>query len=367
MKIGINKVIILKCKNYSEELIFENLKEAINLFKFKNIPEKILIKPNMLSARRPEEGVTTHPYIISSLIKIFKDSKLIIGDSPASISKPIEEYWEKCGYKEIAEKYDIPLKKFESSIPLEINVKNKIYKIPVASFINEFSIINAAKFKTHNLTILTLGIKNLYGLIPGIVKSILHTKFINPYDFSYFLVEFYKKIEEKIFLTVVDGIIGMEGDGPSSGNLREIGYIIIGEKPIYVDYVCCKLIGIEPERVDFIKIYKEKYEFEEPEIIGDWEEIKNFKLPSTKKYFFIKNRFFSKFLIPFSKVFKIVPYIDTKKCKKCYACYNVCPTKAISKGLKFNRKKCILCLCCFEVCEYEAVKMKKSFIAKFFT
>jgi uncharacterized protein (DUF362 family)/NAD-dependent dihydropyrimidine dehydrogenase PreA subunit len=362
-----NRVILLKCESYNEEEIYEVLKKAVDLFEFKKIPEKILIKPNMLSARRPEEGVTTHPYIISSLIKIFKDKKLVIGDSPANIEKPIEEYWEKCGYKEIAEKYNIPLKKFESSIPLEVNVKNKIYKIPVTSFINEFSIINVPKFKTHNLTTLTLGIKNLYGLIPGITKSILHSKFINPYDFSYFLVEFYKKIEEKIFLTVVDGITGMEGDGPSSGKLRKIGYIIVGERPFYVDYVCCKLIGIEPERVDFIKIYKEKYGFEEPEVIGDFEKIKNFKLPSTKKYFFIKNKFFSKFLIPISKVFKIIPYIDEEECKKCYGCYNICPVKAISKDLKFDRKKCILCFCCYEVCPYKAVKMKKSFIARFFT
>ncbi len=362
-----NKIFVLKCESYSQDLIYERLKKAVDLLEFKNIPEKILIKPNMLSARRPEEGVTTHPSIISSLIRIFKDKKIIIGDSPANIEKPIEEYWQKCGYKEIAEKYNVPLKKFESSIPLEIVIKNKIYKIPITSLIDEFSIINVPKFKTHNLTTLTLGIKNLYGLIPGITKSILHSKFINPYDFSYFLVEFYKKIEEKIFLTVVDGIIGMEGDGPSSGKLRKIEYIIVGEKPVYVDYACCKLIGIEPEKVDFMKIYKERYEFEDVEIIGDFEEIKNFQLPSTKKYFFIKNRFFSKFLIPLSKVFKIIPYIDEKKCKRCYACFNVCPVKAISNDLKFNRKKCILCFCCFEVCPYKAVKMKKSFIARFFT
>ena len=362
-----NKVIVLKCENYDQDLIYEKLKKAVDLLKLKNITEKILIKPNMLSARSPEEGVTTHPFIISSLIRIFKDKKIIIGDSPANIEKPIEEYWRKCGYKEIAEKYNIPLKKFENSIPLEISVKNKNYTIPATSFINEFSIINVPKFKTHNLTTLTLGIKNLYGLIPGITKSILHSKFINPYDFSYFLVEFYKKIEEKIFLTVVDGIVGMEGDGPSSGKLRKIGYIIVGEKPIYVDYVCCKLIKIEPEKVDFIKIYKERYGFEEPEIVGDFEEIKNFQLPSTKKYFFIKNKFFSKFLIPLSKFFKIIPYIDEKNCKRCYACYNVCPVKAISKDLKFYRKKCILCFCCFEVCPYKAVKMKKSFIARIFT
>ncbi|HOK56665.1 MAG TPA: DUF362 domain-containing protein [bacterium] len=361
------EVIILECKDYSVDLIYEKLKKGIELLKINKIPEKILIKPNMLSARQPEEGVTTHPAIISALIEIFKNKKIIIGDSPAGISKPIEEYWEKCGYKEIGDKYKIELKKFENSFPLDICVNNKVYKIPVTSLLNDFSILNAPKFKTHNLTTITVGVKNLYGLIPGIIKSYLHSKFITPYEFSFFLIEFYKKIEEKIFLTVVDGITGMEGDGPSAGNLRNIGYLIIGEKPIYVDYACCKLIGIKPEKVDFIEIYMDKYGIEKPEIIGDFKEIKNFQLPSTKKYFFIRNKLLSKFILPIAKFFKIAPVIDKKKCKKCFTCYNICPVKAISNDLKFNRKKCILCLCCFEVCPYKAIEIKKSFIARIFT
>ncbi|MCM8817976.1 MAG: DUF362 domain-containing protein [Candidatus Omnitrophica bacterium] len=362
------KIVILKCDNYDENLVYEKLNNGIKLLNLKNIPNKILIKPNMLSARKPEKGVTTHPSVISSLIKFFQNREIIIGDSPANYFKSIEEYWEQCGYKKISEKYNIHLKKFENSLFVEISINDKNYKIPITSLIKDYYILNVPKFKTHNLTTLTLGVKNLYGLIPGITKSILHSKFINPYDFSLFLVEFYKKIEDKIFLTVVDGIIGMEGEGPSSGTLRNFGYIIIGEKPIYVDYVCCLLAGISPEKVDFIKIYKEKCKINEIEIIGDkFEKIKNFKLPSTKRYFFIKNKFLSKIISPVGKLFKIIPSINKKKCKRCYACVNICPVKAISNDLKFNRKKCILCFCCFEVCLYKAVEVKKSFIARFLT
>ncbi|MCS7180371.1 MAG: DUF362 domain-containing protein, partial [bacterium] len=262
------KVIILECTEYEKDLIYKKIEEGIKLLESKNSPKKILIKPNMLSARIPEESVTTHPSVLSAIIEIFRDRKIIIGDSPAGMTIPIEKYWEKCGYKELAKKYRVGLKKFEESIPLEIIIKERKIIVPITSFIKEYSILNVPKFKTHNLTTLTLGIKNLYGLIPGIKKSLLHTQFISSYDFSVFLIEFYKKIEDKISLTVVDGIIGMEGNGPSSGKLRNIGYIIIGEKPIDVDYVCCKLVGIEPERLDFKKIYIDKYEFSEPEIIG---------------------------------------------------------------------------------------------------
>jgi ferredoxin len=66
----------------------------------------------------------------------------------------------------------------------------------------------------------------------------------------------------------------------------------------------------------------------------------------------------------------IVPGPASKKlaeeeCKKCYGCYNICPVKAISKDLKFDRKKCILCFCCYEVCPYKAVKMKKVLLQDF--
>lgn len=363
-----DKVVVLKCESYSEDLIYEKLKRGIELLDLKNIPEKILLKPNMLSARNPNEGVTTHPTLISGLIKIFENKKLIIGDSPANALKPIEEYWENCGYLEISKKYNVELKKFDDFLIIDLNVNGKKCKIPVTKLIKEYKVLNIPKFKTHNLTTLTIGIKNLYGLIPGMTKSILHSKFINPYDFSSFLIEFYKKIEENIFLTVVDAIIIMEGDGPSSGELRKAGYIIIGESPVYVDYFCCLLASINPENIDFIKIYKEKYKLKEPEIIGDnFEVLKNFKLPSTKKYFLIKNKFFSKLLLPISKFFKIIPVINLQKCKKCYSCVNVCPVKSISKNLKFDRKKCILCFCCFEVCPYKAIKIKKSLIAKILT
>lgn len=362
------KVIILKCDEYDKEKIKEKIKTAIDLLNLK-IPEKIIIKPNMLSAREPDKGITTHPIIISAIIEILKNySEIIIGDSPANVSKPIEEYWEKCGYKEISERYNIPLKKFDISIPLSILIKEKEYKVPITSIINEYKVLNVAKFKTHNLTTLTLGVKNLYGLIPGVNKTILHSKFINPYDFSLFLIEFYKKIEENLFLTIVDGIIGMEGDGPTSGNLRKIGYIIVGEKAICVDWVCCKIVGIKPEKVDFIRIYKEKYGMDEIKVEGDKFQILNdFALPSTKKYFFIRNKFLSFLVFLLSKRFKIVPVINRKKCKRCYNCYKICPVKAISKNLKFDRERCILCFCCSEVCEYKAIEMKKSFIARIFT
>lgn len=362
------KIVVVNCENYNENKVYEKIKKGIDLLEIKKTPEKILIKPNMLSSRKPEEGVTTHPSIISALIEIFKDKEIIIGDSPANVSKTIEEYWEKCGYKVLSEKYNVPLVKFTDTKIIEIDLKNKKYKIPVTSKIENYSILNVPKFKTHNLTTLTLGIKNLYGLIPGSMKSILHSKFINPFDFSLFLVEFYKKIEERIFLTVVDGIISMEGDGPSSGKLKNTGFIIIGERPIDVDYICCLLIDLEPERVDFIRIYKEKYGIDEIEIIGDkFEKISDFKLPSTKKYFFIKNKFISKLLLPISKFFKVLPFINLKNCKRCFACLKICPVRAISEDLKIDRKKCILCFCCFEVCQYKAVIIKKSFIAKILT
>ena len=362
------KVVILKCEEYNEK-IYEKLKNGIQSAGINTeISEKILFKPNMLSARNPDEGVTTHPLILKYLSKIFSKSEIYCGDSPANTSRPIENYWEKCGYTELAENGNFKLVKFDKSFFIEIEVADKKVKIPVSEYVLTHKIINIPKLKTHNLTLLTCAIKNLYGLIPGFKKGILHSEFISPVEFSEFLVEFYRKVEKYIFFNVVDAIISMEGNGPSAGDLRKSGYLIIGKNAVAVDIICARLIGIDEMKIPFLKIYSDKYGLPEIEILGDkFTPLKNFKTPSSFRISLFQNKLLSPFLKFLGKNFKIIPVINKEKCRKCYACIEVCPVKAISENLKIDRKKCINCLCCFEVCPYRAIEIKKSFIAQIFT
>lgn len=359
------KVAVVKCKSYDEEEIGNSIKRIFAILDF-NEKGKFLVKPNMLSARKPEEGVTTHPAIIKKIIENLKGEEITIGDSPANANKPIEKYWQECGYKEISDLTGAKLVKFSKSSFLKVKAAKEI-EVPVWENLKEYRIINVAKLKTHTLTTLTISIKNLYGLIPGYMKSIIHSKFITPYEFSLFLVEFYKKIENYVSLNVVDAVVSMEGNGPSNGNLRKTNFLIAGKNAVAVDVVCCKITGVKIEDVPYLYIYKKLYGLPEIEIVGDKIELEKFKLPTTSTHKILSSPFFQPLVKLLSSNFTIQPVINKEKCKNCFSCYYVCPVKAISDSLKIDKKKCINCLCCFEVCPYKAIDLKKSLIAKLFT
>ncbi|MBN1445676.1 MAG: DUF362 domain-containing protein [Candidatus Omnitrophica bacterium] len=375
------KVAVVKCGSYDKAAVAE---AVVKIFSLCDIREdafrKLLFKPNMLSARTPEEGVTTHPAVVEAAVRYFKSSEKIIGDSPANINKPAELYWDKCGYKQVSEETGAPLVKFSSSFMLDIHLHPHLHpppsrgrkmertEVPVTDYLKEFSLINIAKLKTHGLTILTAAMKNLYGLIPGFRKSVLHSIFVSPLHFSEFLAVYYHAVKDYVSFNLVDAVVAMEGSGPAAGKLRDTGYLIGGRNAVAVDIACCKIIGIKPENIPYLKIYGERYGLPEIELAGDeLVPVKDFDIPGRRTGAVISNRAFRPLLGLLGKHFKAMPVIDYAQCRKCRACVQVCPVKAISKDLKFDRKKCINCLCCFEVCPYKAISVKKSFIAKLFT
>ncbi|MCX8081810.1 MAG: DUF362 domain-containing protein [bacterium] len=361
------KVVVARCASYEKSVV----EKAINkIFSVLNIqsPDKVLFKPNMLSARTPEEGVTTHPVVLEISVNLCKSPKKIIGDSPASVNKPVELYWEKCGYKNVSQNTGVPLVKFSNSIMIELQVSGKKEKVPVTDYLKEYRIFNLPKLKTHGLTVITAALKNLYGLIPGFHKSVLHSKFISPVEFSEFLISYYQVIKPYVFFNLIDAIISMEGEGPSAGNLIHTGYLIGGRDAVAIDMICCELTGLKVEDVPYLRIYKERYGLPDIEVIGDIPlSTKKFNIPGRKRNKIFSSKVLKPVLCLLAKYFKAIPVINPSVCKKCYACREVCPVKAISENLKFDRKKCINCLCCFEVCPYKAINIKKSLIAKLFT
>lgn len=363
------KVIVARCGSYEKDVVEEAVNRIFHLAGIQSVyPEKVLFKPNMLSARYPEEGVTTHPAVLETSVRLCPCPQKVIGDSPANINKPIELYWERCGYKNASESTGIPLVKFSKSILIELYVSGKKIQVPVTDYVRDFKIFNIGKLKTHNLTVITSALKNLYGLIPGFHKSVLHSKFVSPFEFSDFLVSYYTAIRRYVFFNMVDAVISMEGDGPSAGNLRHTNYLIGGSDAVAVDMVCCYLIGVKPNDVPYLKIYKDLYGLPDVEVVGDTLiPVKNFIVQGRKSSRLFSTRVFKPFLHFFARYFSAIPVIDPAICRKCYACREVCPVKAISENLQFNRKRCINCLCCFEACPYKAIKVKKSFIARLFT
>jgi uncharacterized protein (DUF362 family)/ferredoxin len=362
---------IVKCSSYEPTLVRGAVKKAIDLIggisKFIKPESKVLIKPNLLMAKEPEFGIDTHPEVVRAVIQLLKEIKcsIFLGDGQGALGNEVsdsDEVYKRSGIKRICDEEGITLIKFE---------KRRWRKhLPLTTWLDNCDyLINVPKFKTHDLTILTGAIKNLFGLIPGMYKAELHKNYYDEASFSKILVDIYQ--EARPALTIIDGIVAMEGEGPATtGSLRNLNLLFAGTDCVALDAVLALVMGIKPldilstkeassrglgtADINSIAIFGEKLE----EVIG-----KEFLLPSTS--------IAKKIPIPIinlaKKLIKFYPHVEQKKCIGCAACVNACPVKAVS--IKNNLTlidypKCISCFCCQEFCPESAIKIKKNLFAK---
>ncbi|MEO0117829.1 MAG: DUF362 domain-containing protein [candidate division WOR-3 bacterium] len=327
-------------------------------FDFKN--KKVFIKPNLLSAHPPEKGVTTHPTIVKSICQYLLDKGAIIkvGDNPSLLSS---DAFERIGnitqIKEVSFGFYTDISKNYKKI------KTRIGELSISADILDCDIlISVPKLKTHILTIFTLAIKNMFGIIVGNQKSQIHYQYPSPIDFSEALIDIYEI--RKPDLTIVDGILAMEGNGPSQGNLRELNILVAGDNGYLLEWaIIGYLLDKNPLSIPYINIAKRKNLFNENDLVieGNYNKIKDFKIPSQRIYYILNN-------ILGKNLIKIIyhPFryqrikIDKDLCKLCLECVKICPNKALKledKKIKYNKSLCISCFCCYEACPYSAIKI----------
>ena len=365
------KISVIKCSSYQSDVIRAAVKRSLDLLGgisvFVKASQKVLIKPNMLSYHHPDKAITTHPAFLEAVIELVKSvgGIPVVGDSPIGSARHIEEYWKVTGFYEVCKRQGAELVPFEKSgvHKKPFNGRNYHLAKPV---LDADVIINLPKLKTHNLTLLTCAVKNMYGAVPGLNKSMYHREAPLPMDFSKLLLDIYTLAKPQ--LNIVDAIIGMDGNGPSAGDPKPIGMIMAGEDGVAIDCLAAHLLGMDPMKVP-TNLLARKFNLGEThlkniEMLGDAIEVrKDFKWPPTWAYSFIPS-FLAKHL---AKLFWIRPAIDPAKCVNCGACVESCPTSAISSSEPtpvFNYKLCINCLCCQEICPQHAVYRQRSLIAK---
>ncbi len=223
--------------------------------------------------------------------------------------------------------------------------------------------------KTHSLTLLTCAVKNMFGVIPGFRKGEFHKLFPKPGEFAEMLVHLYRLVTPS--LNIVDAVVAMEGNGPSSGNPFELGLLIAGEDGVAVDAVAARTIGFKDGFVDTLRIASEsglgEGEYERIDRIGDGIETRaiDFELPSNRVQKLIP-RTLVKVIAPFVWV---KPVIDPARCTGCAFCFESCPVDAIErKGSVYEIKEgeCVKCLCCHELCPESSIDIRLSPLARLF-
>lgn len=362
------KVAIVKCRDYEKARVEQAVNAAFDLLgglsAFIKKGEKVLIKPNMLSARLPEDGVCTHLEVIRAVIKSVRACGAVpfIGDNPGGSISPGNAY-EGSGLTFLAKEEGVELKEVK-----DIKVVNGI---PIASYFFECDkIINLPKMKTHSLMGLTGAVKNMYGVVAGLHKSELHKRFPSPEEFAKVLVDTFEITKPSLVL--MDGIVAMDREGPAAGRLKYPGLILAGEDSVAIDSVFAELIGMKPLDILTTKeSYKRKLGEADPgniEILGEGIKdslVEDFEVPGTPGLITILGPY-AKFV---AKFIKFGPHIKEKLCKKCMICRDTCPVSAITinqEDSSIDLKKCIRCMCCHEVCPYKAIELKRNMLARVF-
>ncbi|MCX5696273.1 MAG: DUF362 domain-containing protein [Candidatus Omnitrophica bacterium] len=367
-----SQVSIIKCASYNPVLVEVALRKAINaiggITHYVKSQSKVLVKPNLLMAKPPECGIDTHPEVLRAVIRVLKDINchIFVGDSPSVWGNEIEnvdEVYRRSGITDVCGQEKVELVKFDK--------RRMRAKFPLTTWLDHCDyLISIPKFKTHELTLLTGAIKNLFGLVSGTFKTELHKNYFQLEDFSRILVDIYA--EAKPALTIVDGIVAMEGDGPAtSGKLRDLGILLVGDDCVALDSIMAKIMGVEPLDVLSTKEAARRglgvADINDIKICGETLKGLNtrpFLLPCASRL----QRRIPQPIIKLAKLLiKYYPHPVPKNCTRCTACIKICPGNCISmakQGIVFNYRKCISCFCCQEACPAKAIRVKKSLFAK---
>jgi len=373
-----SQVVLVKCADYQENKLEEAVKKGFSLLgdlsRLIKPGDRILLKVNMLRAAEPEEAVTTHPQVLKAIIHTLQDLRAVplIGDSPGNYMESPQRAWEMTGFQDVARETGAKIVSFEKAGILEKEypegrgIKKFHFSPPV--FDTEM-IINLPKLKTHNLTLFTGAIKNILGTISGFHKARYHVAAPRPENFAEILVDIYSQLMPR--LTVMDAIVGMEGNGPSGGNPRKIGALLFSFDGVALDAVASALIGYHPLEIDTTRIAAERgigvARWEKIKILGSpWEEllVDNFQLIKTP-YRILQS--IPSFLNPVLRrlaafTTRIYPFPVKEKCISCQICFHNCPVKAIRMRQGFpviDYPKCIRCYCCSELCPSRAIDFRR--------
>ena len=370
-----NTVCVLQCENYSEENVRNALLEILeklNAREFIKQGVKVGIKVNLLTAAKPEKAVTTNPVMVSELCRIISEmgATAVIGDSPGG---PFNQLALKPTYFATkmteAEKYGAKLNMNFAQKDAFFNEAESAKAFKYTAWLDDVDvIINFAKLKTHGMMGITACVKNLFGTIPGTIKPEYHLRFPTEEKFADMLIDLNEYFKPS--LNLVDAVIGMEGNGPGSGDPKFIGAVIGSESPYLADMVCAKIINAPfdtlPTVTQAIKRKLCPESIDKINVIGDIRKITDFKLVRKHKnlQFFDDNGIFKSL---FKKAMDSRPEVKIQTCIGCGKCKDVCPAKAIvmkNKKPYIERSKCIKCFCCQEFCPKGAIVVHKPFVAK---
>lgn len=352
----------------------EDVRRAVELLggmgSFVDEGERVIVKPNICSARESDSGAVTDPEIVAEVCRMVAEC----GADPVVAESPIYPFkssrvFQRAGYGDFEARYGFPMVDIDSAESLEVTVPDgrAIDHSTICRLVLTCDkLINVPVLKTHLQTVVTLGLKNLKGVVVGEQKHVIH---LNGLDEG--IVDLNTVVKSD--LTIIDGIIGMEGvGGPTNGRAVEMGVIVAGDNVVEVDSTGVRIMGGEPEEVEHVRLAAERGLglLEGFEMSGDYigsvsRQLALPRRPSlnrmlisgvfSRAWMFARNMLVG--LTGGQKVERSAEIgelvIDHDRCNRCRQCIPACPVDALAlqeDRLVCDRGSCIRCFCCAEVC-----------------
>ena len=336
------------------------------------------IKANLVSAMKPEECATTHPALLCALTVMLRErgARVIIGDSPGGVYTAafVNLVYSAAGLaacEAAGAELNRDLGVADTHFPEAHVLKSFTY---TAWLDTCDAVIDFCKLKSHGMMGMSAAAKNLFGVIPGTMKPEYHFRFPDMRDFARMLVDINDYFADKVMLTLVDAVEGMEGNGPTKGTPRHIGVLLASASPHTADVICARLIGLSEDAVPTLQAARERGLLPDavtlistvPDKGAEDFAVSDFEHVAVRRghLFTSKGRLVSKVL---EKLLDSRPKLRESECVGCARCANICPAEAITmqdKKAVINRDKCIRCFCCQEFCPTGAMKVKRTLIAR---
>lgn len=369
-------VAVVRCKTYNVEAVKPALEEALNAVNgldFVMPGMKIIIKPNLVSFKKPDAAATTHPALLEALVEMLlaRGADVTIGDSPGGPhSLPLLNRVYAATGMDRVEKLGAKLNRNMNEKNVDFLEGKVLKNFTYTEYLDEAdAIIDFCKLKSHGMLGMSAAVKNLFGTIPGLKKPEVHYKFQNDAEFADMLVDLNEYFKPR--LAICDAVVGMEGNGPTAGTPRQIGAIIASKSTYYADVVGAELIGMN---IDGLPTLQAAYErgfapasSKNLRVYGDIRAltVDDFKAPPVRGLSFMRKGNVLHFISKAALEHK--PTLKKRLCVGCGECARMCPAKAIgmkNKKPHINREKCIRCFCCQEFCPRAAMVAHRPLAAK---
>lgn len=375
-------VALVPLDTYDQPRVNQAVRQGMALLggvgQFVRPEERILLKPNLLGKALPQKAITTHPAVFEAVGQLLRDEgyeHLAYGDSPGNPTTTPDKAAQACGIAAAAQKLGIDKADFDGGSVVHFPPGHTARSFYLCHGVQQAdALINVCKMKTHALERITGAVKNQYGCVCGVNKATGHAQYPNSEIFADMLTDLNLCIKPR--LHIMDGIVAMEGNGPSSGTPVSMNVLLFSADPVALDSVFAALVHLDPamvptcvsgERFGLGVMDPAQIAVITPE--GELtvaEAAVRYGKPDFDVFRGVMKKGLLFKLMPLLPFLQHRPKADKRKCIACGICEEACPVpeKAVHSGqgqkAHYDYSKCIRCYCCQEMCPAKAIEVYRS-------